>query len=79
MSMTSDGVIKFNCDMGFTNMQYHEPSHQRLSTTPNEAMYGTWHDEAFSEKFKARALNTMKELYGREMEGVEIERYRMCW
>ncbi|KAL2756038.1 hypothetical protein ACRALDRAFT_2106189 [Sodiomyces alcalophilus JCM 7366] len=79
MSMTPDGIIKFNCDMGFTNMQHHEASRQKMSTTPDEAMHGTWHEEAFSEKFKARALSTMKELYGKEMDGVEIDRYRMCW
>ncbi|ROT36572.1 sarcosine oxidase [Sodiomyces alkalinus F11] len=79
MSMTPDGVIKFNCDMGFTNMQHHEASHQKMSITPDEAMYGTWQEEAFSDKFKTRALSTMKGLYGKEMDGVEIESYRMCW
>ncbi|KAM0277867.1 hypothetical protein ACHAQH_005499 [Verticillium albo-atrum] len=79
MGMTAEGVIKFNCDMSFTNMQEHKASGQRMSMAPDDEQYGTWFGKAFSSRFEKRALSTMKGLYGKEVNGVKIEKFRMCW
>ncbi|KAF3358652.1 hypothetical protein VDGD_01565 [Verticillium dahliae] len=79
MGMTAEGVIKFNCDMSFTNMQLHKPSGQRMSMAPDDEQYATWFNRAFSSRFEKRALSTMRGLYGKEVDGVKIERFRMCW
>lgn len=79
MGMTPDGIVKFNCDMAFINGARDIGGPTKLSAAPDDPKYGTWFMEAFSSKFKERALRTMRGLYGKEVEDVEIERYRMCW
>lgn len=79
MSMTSDGVIKCNCDMSFTNSRKHPATGQKMSFAPDDDKFLTWIEGAFSAKFEERALQVLRGLYGKGVEGMEIEKYRMCW
>ncbi|KAH7367547.1 sarcosine oxidase [Plectosphaerella cucumerina] len=79
MGMTADGTIKFNCDMAFVNQERDVGGPSKMSVAPKDMAYGTWREDSFSPKFEARALMTMRGLYGRDVDGVEIEKFRMCW
>jgi hypothetical protein len=78
MSMTSEGVIKFNSSMSFTNIQPQGPEKFPLSVVPTDPHKFTW-SEDFPESLKSRAQKTMHGIYGTAVDGVHIEGYRMCW
>ncbi|KAI1119916.1 sarcosine oxidase [Nemania abortiva] len=77
MSLAKDGVIKFNCDLCFTNFQKQEDG-SILSVPPDGASNFTWTTE-MPQKFKDIAQRTLHGLYGENSNGVEIEAYRLCW
>ncbi|RCI17387.1 hypothetical protein L249_2674 [Ophiocordyceps polyrhachis-furcata BCC 54312] len=79
MSMLKDGTIKFNCDMCFTNYVTFPPTGQRMSVAPEEDMYNKWTGPRFVKFFQDRARKTMNGLYGKEVEDIFIQQYRMCW
>ncbi|KAI5464726.1 FAD dependent oxidoreductase [Mariannaea sp. PMI_226] len=79
MSMLPNGTIKFNCDLCFTNYQKFPATGEVMSTVPSQAMYNTWTGPRFIEFFEKRARRTMNGLYGKEVENIKIEAYRMCW
>lgn len=79
MSILADGTIKFNCDMCFTNFQDFPATGESMSLPPSDPKYNTWTGSDFVDFFKQRAHKTYKGLYGDEIKGVEIEKYRICW
>jgi len=76
--MTSDGIIKFNSSMSFTNMQPQGPEQSLLSVVPTDSRKFTWSAD-FPESFRTTAQKTMHGIYGEAVDGVQIEGYRMCW
>lgn len=78
MSILPDGTIKFNCDMCFTNYVDFAPTGDKMSVPPNATQYNTW-TKAFPQFFKDRAEKTFRGLYGKEVDGVDIDGYRICW
>jgi sarcosine oxidase/L-pipecolate oxidase len=79
MSMLEDGTIKFNCDMCFTNYSILPATGEEMSLVPDSDMYQTWSGPKFIKFFQERARKTLNGLYGKEVEGVPIESYRICW
>ena len=79
MSMLEDGTIKFNCDMCFTNYTKCPATGEKLSMVPDADMYQTWVGPKFIQFFQDRARKTLNGLYGKEVESVPIESYRICW
>ncbi|KAG5932554.1 hypothetical protein E4U53_001267 [Claviceps sorghi] len=79
MSMLKDGTLKFNCDMCFTNYVECPLTGQRLSMVPDESVYNIWTGPKFIKFFQERARRTLDGLYGKEVEDVAIEAYRICW
>ncbi|KAJ4263849.1 hypothetical protein NW762_005885 [Fusarium torreyae] len=79
MSILSDGTIKFNCDLCFTNYQVFPPTGEAMSVVPDQSMYNTWTGPRFLKFFEDRARRTFNGLYGKEVENIKIEAYRMCW
>ncbi|KAH6894287.1 FAD dependent oxidoreductase [Thelonectria olida] len=79
MSILADGTIKFNCDLCFTNYQTDEKTGVTMSTVPDQSMYNTWTGPRFIDFFEKRARRTLDGLYGKEVAGIQIQGYRMCW
>ncbi|KAG6036658.1 hypothetical protein E4U41_005566 [Claviceps citrina] len=79
MSMLRDGTLKFNCDMCFTNHVKCPLTGQRLSMVPDEPMYNLWTGPRFIQYLQERARKTLDGLYGKEVEQVAIDAYRICW
>ncbi|KHO01706.1 sarcosine oxidase [Metarhizium album ARSEF 1941] len=79
LSILADGTIKFNCDMCFTNYVDCPFTGQRLSMAPEEGVYNLWTGPKFIKLFQERARKTLDGLYGKEVEDVAIDAYRMCW
>lgn len=79
MSILKDGTIKFNCDMCFTNFVQCPLTGQRLSMAPDESVYNVWTGPKFIKFFQERARKTLDGLYGKEVEDVAVDAYRICW
>lgn len=79
MSILKDGTIKFNCDMCFTNYVNNPITGEKMSMTPEASVYNTWTGPDFVPFFKERARMTFDGLYGKEVENIAIESYRICW
>lgn len=79
VSVTPNGIFKFNCDMSFTNKIYHSASQQFMSIPPNTDSQNTWTQSDFPLALKKRAFQVMDALYGCEVEGIGDVTYRMCW
>jgi sarcosine oxidase/L-pipecolate oxidase len=79
MSILADGTIKFNCDLCFTNYQVFPPTGEAMSVVPDQSVYNTWTGPRFLKFFEDRARRTFNGLYGKEVENIKIEAYRMCW
>ncbi|RDA84603.1 hypothetical protein CP532_6037, partial [Ophiocordyceps camponoti-leonardi (nom. inval.)] len=77
MSILKDGTIKFNCDMCFTNIVPFPPTGERMSVAPDEDIYNKWTGPRFVKFFQDRARKTMNGLYGKEVEDIPIQQYRM--
>ncbi|KAH0559377.1 hypothetical protein GP486_004111 [Trichoglossum hirsutum] len=75
---TADGRLKFTYEVSFTNMVYHEKSKQTISVPPEPVSQSTWSHDV-PQGLKDDVLRVMKHIYGSEVEGFEIEHYRMCW
>jgi len=79
MSMTPDGTLKFNCDMAFLYNQFHTPTGTTMSLAPTDPHLTEWTtEEHIPRHLKNRAYKTLKGLYGDEMEGRTIDKYRIC-
>jgi sarcosine oxidase/L-pipecolate oxidase len=79
MSMLANGTIKFNCDLCFTNFVKHPATGERMSVVPDEDALQVWTGPKFINFFQEKARRTFQGLYGKEVDGIEIEKYRMCW
>ncbi|GJC87551.1 L-pipecolate oxidase [Colletotrichum liriopes] len=80
MSMTPDGTLKFNCDMSFIYSQFHDPTGTTTSLGPTDRHLTEWTtEEHIPRHLKDRAYRTLRGLYGEEMRGKTIEKYRVCW
>ncbi|KAF2456601.1 sarcosine oxidase [Lineolata rhizophorae] len=79
ISLASNGILKFNCDLSFTNMGYHVASGQLMSIPPEGIGQGLWNPSNFPQALKDRCKQVLANLYGEMVDGVEIEAYRMCW
>ncbi|KJZ78618.1 hypothetical protein HIM_02009 [Hirsutella minnesotensis 3608] len=79
MSMLRDGTIKFNCDMCFTNYVTFPPTGERMSVAPDQNVFNLWTGPRFINFFQDRARRTIDGLYGKEVEEISIDAYRMCW
>ncbi|KAF7560001.1 hypothetical protein G7046_g4153 [Stylonectria norvegica] len=79
MSILQDGTIKFNCDLCFTNYKTFPLTGEKMSVAPDETMYNMWTGPRFLKFFEDRARKTINGLYGKEVEHVKIDAYRMCW
>lgn len=79
MSILKDGTIKFNCDMCFTNYVTNPVTGEKMSMAPEVSAYNTWTGPDFVPFFKERARMTFDGLYGKEVENLSIESYRICW
>ena len=79
MSILPDGTIKFNCDLCFTNYQVFPPTGEAMSVVPDQSVYNTWTGPRYLKFFEDRARRTFNGLYGKEVENIKIEAYRMCW
>lgn len=79
MSILKDGTIKFNCDMCFTNYVDNPVTGDKMSMAPEATGHNTWTGPDFVPFFKKCARKTIDGLYGKEVENVAIESYRICW
>jgi sarcosine oxidase/L-pipecolate oxidase len=75
---TSDGMLKFTNEASFVNMVHHKESNQYISVPPNSVRQSTWSQDV-PEGLKQEVRTVMRHMYGKEIEGIEPECYRMCW
>lgn len=73
-----NGRLKFNCEVSFTNMEYHEGLKQDISVPPTRVSQSTFGDHVPA-GLKEEVQNVVKNTYGSEVKGIEIVSYRMCW
>lgn len=76
--LTADGKLKFNFEVSFTNLTYHEASGQTISVPPERPSQSTWSHDV-PEQLKQSVGTVVKHVYGKNAPGLIIESYRMCW
>jgi hypothetical protein len=79
MGMTPDGILKFNCDISFTNMRAHPATGEQMSIPPDSTDETGWTTESFPKKLRERSDKVKKGCYGAAVDGMKVEAYRMCW
>ncbi|KAK3390090.1 FAD dependent oxidoreductase [Podospora didyma] len=79
MGMTPDGVLKFNCDISFTNNLLHPATQKVMSIPPTEIGETSWTSGYFPKLFKERSAKVLEGSYGELVKCLPIEKYRMCW
>ncbi|KAJ6436450.1 sarcosine oxidase [Purpureocillium lavendulum] len=79
MSALMDGTIKINCDMCFTNYVSCPQTSELMSMVPDENLFNMWTGPKFINFFQERARRTIEGLYGKDMNEVTIDAYRICW
>jgi sarcosine oxidase/L-pipecolate oxidase len=75
---TIDGMLKFNSELSFTNNVYHEESDQMISIPPAAQSQSTWSQDV-PQMLKDDVKRVMTNTYGKQVEGISVESYRMCW
>ncbi|KIW35046.1 uncharacterized protein PV07_01772 [Cladophialophora immunda] len=75
---TADGKLKFNFEVSFTNMEYHEASGQMISVPPVRITQSTWSHDV-PEQLKQSVRKVVDHVYGKNAPGLTVESYRMCW
>jgi hypothetical protein len=73
-----DGLLKFNLEKSFTNYQFHSASGKTISWPPESAQEGRWTIHV-PKVLQDEAYQVAKNLYDLELQGLEIESYRVCW
>jgi sarcosine oxidase/L-pipecolate oxidase len=76
--MTSDGKLKFNFELSFTNKEFHEASGQIISVPPKRTTQSTWSQDV-PEELKQSVRKVVDHVYGKNAPGLTVESYRMCW
>lgn len=80
MSIFPDGLIKFNCDLCFTNyVDVPGVPGGKMSVAPDVAKLNVWTGPDFIKFFEDRARKVFDGLYGDEVKDIKIDAYRMCW
>ncbi|KAK5659443.1 hypothetical protein OQA88_644 [Cercophora sp. LCS_1] len=72
------GLLKFNCEVSFTNMVHHAGLGREISVPPSTAAQRTFSQDA-PDGLKEEVANVVKNTYGAHVPGIEIQDYRMCW
>ena len=75
---TSDGYLKFNHEISFTNHVYHIKSGQTISIPPEALSQSTWTDNV-PQGLKDECEKVVHNIYGKEIRNLTIESYRICW
>ncbi|PSN63082.1 sarcosine oxidase, partial [Corynespora cassiicola Philippines] len=75
---TSDGRLKFNYEVSFTNKQFHKRSSKEISVPPRLPSQSIWSQDV-PEGLKNEIRTVVHHTYGHWIRGLEIESYRMCW
>ncbi|RFU75261.1 sarcosine oxidase [Trichoderma arundinaceum] len=65
--------------MCFTNYVDNPIIGEKMSMVPDALGYNTWTGPEFIPFFQQRARMTFDGLYGKEVENLSIESYRVCW
>lgn len=76
--VTDEGYLKFTFELSFTNKEFHDTSGQTISRPPTRKSQSTWSHDV-PEQCKREVQMVVKHVYGKEVEGLTIENYRMCW
>jgi sarcosine oxidase / L-pipecolate oxidase len=76
--LSPEGYLKFNFELSFTNKESHQASGQIISVPPSRLSQSTWSHDV-PDELKQGVQTVMKHIYGKELDGMEIENYRMCW
>ena len=74
---TPENVMKFCRSISFSNSYCHEASDQIISSPPPAQFDEGQRD--VSESLKKEIQIVMKGCWGRQIEGMEIDSYRICW
>ncbi|KAK4032194.1 putative sarcosine oxidase protein [Parachaetomium inaequale] len=72
------GRLKFNCEVSFLNMTYHEGLGKEISIPPAEQSQSTFSQDVL-DGLKQEVANVVRNKYGNYVPGIQIENYRMCW
>ncbi|CAH0000687.1 unnamed protein product [Clonostachys byssicola] len=74
----AEGILKFNYEVSFTNVEHHEASGQTLSIPPVHASQTTW-SQRVPEQLKQKVRTVVDHVYGKNAPGLTFDSYRMCW
>ncbi|KAI8625007.1 sarcosine oxidase [Xylariaceae sp. FL1651] len=72
------GLLKFNCDKSFTNFVYHKGLEKQLSLPPSKRTETVFSQDV-PESLKKDVQRVVDNTYGRNIQGLVIQSYRMCW
>jgi hypothetical protein len=76
--MNALGLLKFNHELSFTNLEYHAASGSLISWPPGAPNRSTWTRD-IPEAFKQETLKVVRNTYGKDLDGLTFESWRMCW
>ena len=74
----SDGRLKFNYEVSFTNMVHHPASGQTISMPPIPLSQSTWSQDV-PEGLKKEVTTVIPHIYGADAKGLAVDSFRMCW
>lgn len=78
MIPTHKGFLKFNSDNSFTNLTYHDGLKREISVPPPRLSQMTFGEDV-PESLKKDVQRVVENTYGKNIRGLKIESYRMCW
>lgn len=73
---TLDGLLKFCVDVSFMNTSLHAKSGQMISAPPDQ-LDQAQHD--IPQSLKDECFRVVKGIYGKELEDVHFDSFRICW
>jgi hypothetical protein len=76
--MNTEGKLKFNFEVSYTNLVHHEASGQTISVPPVRTSQSTWSHDV-PEQLKQNLKTVVEHVYGKNAPGLSIQSYRMCW
>jgi sarcosine oxidase/L-pipecolate oxidase len=71
-------MLKFNYEVSFTNKELHDGSGQTISVPPARLDQSTW-SQAVPQGLKDEIHTVVEHVFGKWVDGIKIEDYRMCW
>lgn len=75
---TPEGLLKFTYETSFTNKIFHKALGQTISVPPEALNQNTWHSEV-PQGLKDEVLGVKAAFYGKAVEDLKVESYRMAW